>query len=1009
MATSDKTRKRLWGNSGNRCAYCYRALSVDETELDDPSIVGDECHIVSGQPNGPRYDPSFPPEALDEYPNLVLLCRVDHKTVDDQQRTYDVETLRRMKVQHERKVARALELAPLLVDVDDGSDPQAFIDGYIHEFRAFHATDLPSFVPTPINVEGRSTSTTELFDAVPDGNLVVTGDSGCGKSHLLRHLCLGVLAERTIPVFVRASAFTGNFEQLLDRSVAPFRNASFESLRVSALRVNQNICVVLDALNECPPSLRDGLRESIVAHGRKATERIWISSTADPMLTDLLRARPVKFLPIHDADRTSIFWSYAPNVALPLNALAAFSTPFEISIAAETVRHDEERISAFELLSRFVHKRLRGAARPTHSHALLERVAQEMGQTFRASVSRRTLLRLATAHESRAALNDVDDVVRSGLLRVHGSDVTFMHEQVEIFFEATFFLSSRHSAEVKVASPANRRLALYVLSGLESAEEIRGCAVALSDVRLLRDMLAGRCGPHAMAIASEEAAALLRSSISAIQDARVVIHHDQARYTPIPVYVTFEELALLDAYQVALLQAIGESTRDGDFLEAVLELLACTESKAFEKASPAARQSIFADLFVLRGDRRTCAASIVTHAATKGWFDTSPNVLRILALIEPPKTAPDSALYLACSLLRHSDVAVADALRIFTEAWSRDVYHLTMEAVVFLQSRRSSANDEEAKSIREVLSQCETDNLLLNTVLTDAMLAYDMIESPVSPQRAAEEFAALLAMPDSDLAYEIAYGLISNCFEEIFQGSYLDAMHELPPEEEMIVLVRAALGADPSGFHVSWILHRLLKIADERALKAFLRWATIDPANSSFPQSSTEAFFLSVGACARLDHPFVTFPVTSKNHEAWRTLGEVVYTTNSKRSGAECENSWRLLISDYPGDVIEPLIDLQREFTLPEWRAAVDVLVWKRFPDEYRRLLENVVDRGMPVTSIHQWGDIRLATEASAFVFNQLGVVGNRETLRLLRPLATHPQWGIHVVEAIRMIERRSA
>ena len=47
MAINDKTRKVLWGRSGNRCAICRRELVLDATTVDDVSVVGEECHIVS--------------------------------------------------------------------------------------------------------------------------------------------------------------------------------------------------------------------------------------------------------------------------------------------------------------------------------------------------------------------------------------------------------------------------------------------------------------------------------------------------------------------------------------------------------------------------------------------------------------------------------------------------------------------------------------------------------------------------------------------------------------------------------------------------------------------------------------------------------------------------------------------------------------------------------------------------------------------------------------------------
>ncbi len=108
MNITDKNRKILWGRSGNRCAICKHELVIDATSSDDESIVGDECHIVSSRPNGPRHDPTYPQEKLDACENLILLCRIHHKMVDDQSETYTTDILRQMKTNHENWVTEKL-------------------------------------------------------------------------------------------------------------------------------------------------------------------------------------------------------------------------------------------------------------------------------------------------------------------------------------------------------------------------------------------------------------------------------------------------------------------------------------------------------------------------------------------------------------------------------------------------------------------------------------------------------------------------------------------------------------------------------------------------------------------------------------------------------------------------------------------------------------------------------------------------------------------------------------
>jgi hypothetical protein len=101
MAISLKTHKMLWGRAANRCSICRLELVMDATQTDDESLVGEECHMVAKTADGPRGQSSLPLEARDFYANLILLCRIHHKLVDDQPNTYAVEKLATIKAEHE--------------------------------------------------------------------------------------------------------------------------------------------------------------------------------------------------------------------------------------------------------------------------------------------------------------------------------------------------------------------------------------------------------------------------------------------------------------------------------------------------------------------------------------------------------------------------------------------------------------------------------------------------------------------------------------------------------------------------------------------------------------------------------------------------------------------------------------------------------------------------------------------------------------------------------------------
>ena len=131
MSISSKTRKLLWGRSGNRCAICRKELILNHTAKDDESIVGDECHIISKESNGPRYDPNFPKNKIDHYDNLILLCKVHHKKVDDQEKIYTSNKLHEIKKRHEewvnKNLSSSLKLNKLVIKRIKGNIPQFLI------------------------------------------------------------------------------------------------------------------------------------------------------------------------------------------------------------------------------------------------------------------------------------------------------------------------------------------------------------------------------------------------------------------------------------------------------------------------------------------------------------------------------------------------------------------------------------------------------------------------------------------------------------------------------------------------------------------------------------------------------------------------------------------------------------------------------------------------------------------------------------------------------------------
>ncbi|MFF2424928.1 hypothetical protein [Streptomyces mirabilis] len=117
MAINVVARKLLWGRAGDQCAMpeCFQSLTIDlaheESEIlaAAGAVIGEEAHIRSSQPHGPRHDPTYPTEKLDTYENLLLLCPTHHAMVDKNGGSeFSVGSLGTIKRQHEARIAQSI-------------------------------------------------------------------------------------------------------------------------------------------------------------------------------------------------------------------------------------------------------------------------------------------------------------------------------------------------------------------------------------------------------------------------------------------------------------------------------------------------------------------------------------------------------------------------------------------------------------------------------------------------------------------------------------------------------------------------------------------------------------------------------------------------------------------------------------------------------------------------------------------------------------------------------------
>ncbi|MET7538247.1 HNH endonuclease signature motif containing protein [Streptomyces sp. NPDC005507] len=119
MSINALNRKLLWGRAGNRCAFpeCSQTLTEDLGTEDSEVlatvgvVMGEEAHIRSARPGGPRHDGEYDEGKLDSYRNLLLLCPTHHTLIDKNSGAgFSVAKLEEIKASHERLVTDSLSV-----------------------------------------------------------------------------------------------------------------------------------------------------------------------------------------------------------------------------------------------------------------------------------------------------------------------------------------------------------------------------------------------------------------------------------------------------------------------------------------------------------------------------------------------------------------------------------------------------------------------------------------------------------------------------------------------------------------------------------------------------------------------------------------------------------------------------------------------------------------------------------------------------------------------------------
>jgi hypothetical protein len=877
-------------------------------------------------------------------------------------------------------------------------------------------------------------------------NFLLLGPSGSGKSLHLKHFCVAALSQNELPILVPSGRYKGeDLFRLVDLAVAPFSTADSRTLCSAASISDFRIVLVIDGLNECHTYLEQ-LAKEIHAFRLRYPSRLLMVSQPDVIPAGEFECERVFMAPLTPTQKRFVYCYYARiAVTSEVDYLCqGFSNGYDLALAGRC--HDTKNASftRLELYDRYCRDSLPKGAE-TVLTALLRGIAGAMGQEVTNFWPRDKFEQYAEKFlaQHAASFGLLDELKSSRLVGLTNDSFSFEHDLLLDYFRAEqmrreFVVAD--SLAVELAKPRNQSLVPFILTR-QTKDALHPLFSSILKVETLREIILGRCGDAARQALISDCKKVYSAALADLGALTLDFTHDKAEPKTLSLWsISPRSNREWTPYEILLCDAIAISLDDYELQKGFLELLDQTQSALRVKAEETAHQSgvSFSNVWqVVVGQMGWFASKQQPFFRITGSLRRSlmaSRELREFSLQDQlwTRIERDSEDHFSLAILLdgmtycqpdHHDLKLYITLA--RMAWESKIYHLRLNALHLIQSLRWRPNDlrpEELQMIRELLVHFETRNMLLNSSLLELQSIYGVYEPPVSVDEAVAEMEAVIAefakgielKPGREL-FNRAYGVLSNIFEDIYQGAYNEAFDSLELTDKATLLCLAAQ-AEHAGFLMVWILSELLRYGGEFAKPIFKQIASHIDGDSNSPQEAAAAYGLAVRGCAQLMNapPMYTGPDTPE-HKAWQTIGKILFGVYRNRRETDTTDNrtarlWDQLVGDEALAAIDVLYSLDSGLKLGYTETPDKVDLVTLYPAEIETLLIQGLRHRASLTSIFSCfarGGNR-NEDLALFAIKELGRIGHESVILVLQDVSDDSRLGAEAIAAIRRIRESS-
>jgi len=878
----------------------------------------------------PRGDFKVSIGGLDELPKQIVSVK---------RRSWSLDQWRAFAAHHRLIAVPSIDAA-LSIEL---LDAERLLAAYGESFKRTYGPPASRMVPMPCIYNGGTVSSANLLEQpAQDDNILLTGDSGCGKSLLSYTISVAALGHGRVPIVIPAKDFEGNLRDVANREAALLDARSAAAVISAARLLDRRLVLVVDGYNECKPSERQRLTRSIAAIVKRYGATAVVSSRIPLERDDLLTASIYAVQVPDNRVKRTIAQQAAGGASVEAfsELLDSVRSGLEAVLIGKLGQQLPVGTSKYGLFDTYVRQRLGPAA--SDGIRALSRVAAMMTERISFSLSVRELDRLSDREGVSGVV--VQTLLGANILDKRGERVSFTHEMfLNVFAAEAIIRRAGDDPDSVIAAlrlPQHLEMKPFALGAIDDDIFRRRVLFGLSDARVIRACLTGQCGSDALLWANQRCDDVLAQ----IREEVDTVRFDVSEKFPWRVRAKPETIQQWTVQDRAVLAAIPHELVAGRRLDEVLYLIGKMDDRlAIE------HRRLLSEVREKKAGIRSGLYAVSYSGVGGGEVGLSQICSPIHSglLYDGPKVAASANLHgrLHCETLSPGQVGLLVELdrysdrdapslgtvlpRLLNRLWSQAPHHLRLGLMhAASMSARSLSDKERHTLIDAIIALLPANGGFDSAGMVDALKFLGALDDSESEYVSSSkvEIESALADRDNPLMWDAAAHLWIAQFDHPYDGAYCQAWNDLTADNRKALLLMAARSAEGSSMFTPALIAEVAALADPAACPILARFTALPSKQDVIMGDAIRSFRMAHAALAYLRCPPHDHLVETEStaDQALLACGKILYWINrsdlsQEERGQNCASPLAILSRHELGVAAAVVGEfIQTDYTLEE-------------------------------------------------------------------------------------------